>query len=210
MSEKKISFWHPASLICTVFGVGKIPFAPGTWGSLAGVVLVLLFSYIENCAARNALSEAGGLFAYCFAPYPPEYNSAILLNKIFVAVFLLLLFVIGVRASNVFEAKTGVKDSKQIVIDEVVGQILTFYIVFEFISFQDMRLILTWNFSVINIFLYTVPFITFRLFDIVKRGPVGWCDRNIKGGMGVMLDDVVAGILAGLTSSLIFWLLTLI
>ncbi len=39
-------------------------------------------------------------------------------------------------------------------------------------------------------------FALFRLFDIVKRGPVGWADRHVKGGFGIMLDDVVAAALA--------------
>lgn len=40
-------------------------------------------------------------------------------------------------------------------------------------------------------------FCLFRFFDITKIWPINWCDRNVKGGLGVMLDDVVAGILAG-------------
>lgn len=41
-------------------------------------------------------------------------------------------------------------------------------------------------------------FALFRFFDILKPGPVGWCDRNIKGGLGIMADDLVAGLLAAL------------
>lgn len=40
-------------------------------------------------------------------------------------------------------------------------------------------------------------FLLFRLLDIAKPGPIGWCDRHIKGGLGVMADDVVAGIAVG-------------
>ncbi|HES76117.1 MAG TPA: phosphatidylglycerophosphatase A, partial [bacterium] len=35
----------------------------------------------------------------------------------------------------------------------------------------------------------------FRLFDILKPGPIGWCDRHLHGGLGIMLDDIVAGVL---------------
>ena len=46
-----------------------------------------------------------------------------------------------------------------------------------------------------------VAFALFRLFDAVKRGPVGWADRHIKGGLGIMFDDLVA---AGLTLAVLF------
>ncbi len=38
-------------------------------------------------------------------------------------------------------------------------------------------------------------FVIFRILDIVKPGPVGWCDRNVSGGLGIMLDDIVAGVM---------------
>ncbi|CAM4456570.1 MAG: Phosphatidylglycerophosphatase A [Legionellaceae bacterium] len=41
-----------------------------------------------------------------------------------------------------------------------------------------------------------IGFILFRFFDILKPGPIGWIDRNVKGGLGIMLDDIVAGICA--------------
>jgi phosphatidylglycerophosphatase A len=43
---------------------------------------------------------------------------------------------------------------------------------------------------------YGLGFALFRLFDIVKPPPIGWIDRKIGGGLGVMLDDVVAGVFA--------------
>jgi len=52
-----------------------------------------------------------------------------------------------------------------------------------------------------------VAFALFRLFDIWKPWPVGWCDRNVKGGWGIMLDDVVAGLLALATVQLAAWIL---
>lgn len=51
-------------------------------------------------------------------------------------------------------------------------------------------------------------FIFFRLFDIVKKGPVGWVDRRVKGSHGIMLDDLVAGVMAGLVVlAFEFWVL---
>lgn len=49
-----------------------------------------------------------------------------------------------------------------------------------------------------------IGFCLFRFFDVVKPGPVGWLDRNLSGGMGIMMDDVLAGIFAGIGLLLIF------
>ena len=46
-------------------------------------------------------------------------------------------------------------------------------------------------------------FAVFRVLDIVKPSIIGWCDRSLKGGLGVMADDLVAGLGAGLTGALI-------
>ncbi len=51
-------------------------------------------------------------------------------------------------------------------------------------------------------------FIAFRLFDIWKPWPVGWLDRNVKGGLGIMMDDVAAGAYAALTCLVGFYLFT--
>ena len=48
-----------------------------------------------------------------------------------------------------------------------------------------------------------VTFLTFRFFDILKPWPVSWADKNVKAGLGVMLDDVLAAVYAGLVSALI-------
>ncbi|MCY3818715.1 MAG: phosphatidylglycerophosphatase A [Gammaproteobacteria bacterium] len=53
----------------------------------------------------------------------------------------------------------------------------------------------------------TAGFVLFRLFDILKPWPVSWADRNVRGGLGVMLDDVLAGVLAAITGHLALWLL---
>jgi phosphatidylglycerophosphatase A len=51
------------------------------------------------------------------------------------------------------------------------------------------------NFS----FLFVLPFVLFRLFDIIKPWPINWFDKNIKGGIGIMVDDIVAAIFASVT-----------
>ena len=97
----------------------------------------------------------------------------------------LLLFGIGVWASNVYDRKTGGHDASEIVIDEVVGVWLTLAVIGP---------------SLVG---YAIGFALFRLFDIVKPWPVRWADRQVSGGLGVMLDDVLAAGYAALCLVLI-------
>lgn len=87
-------------------------------------------------------------------------------------------FELGVHASNWMIARTGVQDPGFIVWDEFIGQWLALLL---------LPKTLLW---------YAIGFALFRLFDIVKRGPVGWADKRFKGGFGVMFDDVIAGLMA--------------
>jgi phosphatidylglycerophosphatase A len=54
----------------------------------------------------------------------------------------------------------------------------------------------------ISLVSFALAFVLFRLFDIWKPGPVGWADKNLKGGLGVMTDDMIAGLMAGLLVAL--------
>jgi phosphatidylglycerophosphatase A len=87
-------------------------------------------------------------------------------------------FVLGVQASQWMITRTGIQDPGFIVWDEFIGQWLALLL---------LPKTLLW---------YAIGFALFRLFDIVKRGPVGWADRRFKGGFGVMFDDALAGVLA--------------
>lgn len=87
-------------------------------------------------------------------------------------------FAIGVIVSNWMIEKTGVQDPGFIVWDEFIGQ---------WIALLLLPKTLLW---------YALGFAFFRVFDIVKHGPVGWADKRFKGGFGVMFDDVIAGLLA--------------
>ncbi len=80
----------------------------------------------------------------------------------------------------------GVVDDGRIVVDEVVGQLLALAPLVPLAGgFSSWPLIVT-------------GFVTFRVFDVWKPGPVGWAERTLPGGIGVVMDDVFAGMLAGL------------
>jgi len=97
------------------------------------------------------------------------------------AFFFLACWVSG-RAELIFQQK----DSGKIVIDEVVGYLVTM-----------IAIPFDWRYIVVGFFL-------FRFFDIVKIQPARWFDRQLKNGYGVVLDDVAAGVYAWLA----LWLLT--
>src|SRR5262249_32964443 len=94
------------------------------------------------------------------------------------------LLAVGIYAADVAERVYERRDDGRIVIDEVVGQL---------IALSPAAL---WSASPRSPLLLAVGFLAFRLFDIWKPGPVRWAERHFGGGVGVMLDDVLAGLLA--------------
>jgi phosphatidylglycerophosphatase A len=92
----------------------------------------------------------------------------------------LVVSVIGIIASSAFCKATGVDDDQRIVIDEVAGYLVTILLV---------------PHSWVNL---AIGFFVFRLFDIWKPGPIRLVDERVHGGLGVMLDDLAAGVVGAL------------
>jgi len=101
----------------------------------------------------------------------------------------LAITVIGVLEINKYEKTTGMHDQQHIVIDEAAGMWIALMIA---ISTANT---MTYPYAVALAII--LSFASFRLFDIWKPSTIGWIDREVKGGLGVMLDDVVAGIAGG-------------
>lgn len=89
-----------------------------------------------------------------------------------------VLFILGVASAGAAEKIVDRGDPGLVVIDEIVGQLIALTTV----PLKPAPVILA--------------FILFRIFDILKPFPVGWLDRHIHGGLGIMLDDVIAGLYA--------------
>jgi len=190
MTKKTIAWYHPAFLIATWFGIGKIPFAPGTWGSFFTFPLFIALHYLL------VLTDSEEHFINMYL------------------LFIAVLFIIGTWATNVYMKHTGTEDPKEVVIDEVVGQLIVLFAAFLAIATAlDLFTTLygsgqplttehiTAIFSApvyigIGLPIYLLSFILFRIFDIWKPWPIGYCDKNIKGGFGVMFDDVFASVYA--------------
>ncbi len=158
---------------------GKAKKAPGTFGSFASLLFWL------------------GITATFF-----NHQISLLTQNIFWGIFLITAFIYGCFASPIYAKQFGEIDHGSIVLDETVGQILALQISFHFISedyFSQTKLIAA------HLFL---SFVLFRFLDIKKPLFIGYCDRNFKSGFGVMFDDLISGILAGIIS-FIFLKLTL-
>ena len=103
--------------------------------------------------------------------------------------------IIGIFEINKYENETGMHDQQHIVIDEAVGMWLSLTIAYP--------TAITMHYPYAEILAIIFSFAAFRLFDIWKPSTIGWIDRELEGGLGVMLDDVLAGIAGGLLSALI-------
>ncbi len=148
---------HPAGLIATFFGVGLLPVAPGTWGSLAALPVAWVIMVYAGPLALLSASAA--------------------------------LLALGIWAAARVEAALGRSDPGRIVADEVVGQ----WLAVAAIPPDPVT--------------YAIAFFLFRAADIAKPWPASWCDSELKGGLGVMLDDVVAGLYVCPLVALAAWLL---
>ena len=130
-------------LIATGFYSGYLPKAPGTWGSLVGL---LLFYLLHTLSLPVYLAVVAGIF------------------------------VVGSFAAGEAEKILDSRDPGVVVIDEIAGMLITMIAV---------------PATPLNM---ALGFILFRIFDITKPFPVNFFDQRFHGGLGIMLDDVMAGI----------------
>jgi len=99
---------------------------------------------------------------------------------------------LGIWAAEEFSRQSGTHDDGRIVIDEVAGQLLSL-----------VPLVLSGRSG--SVPLVVTGFVLFRIFDVWKPGPVRWLERNLSGGAGVVMDDVLAGVFAAATLGVIAW-----
>ncbi len=128
-------------------------------------------------------------------PAPGSWGSAVavvlaailaILSTWLLEIATLLVCLLGVLAAGRYQTVTSRHDAPEVVIDEVAGQWIAL-----------LAVPLDWRW-------YLLAFLLFRLFDIVKPGPVRMAE-NLPGGIGVMADDIVAGVLAAVCLLLIRW-----
>ena len=143
----------------------------------------------------------GTLFYFGLFPFAPGTVGSILaiiigiilfklIGIIYFCICIFFIFFIGWWVCSKITLKTKNKDPSEIIVDELVGQWITLLPVFWFAekNFEST------NIPIFELFL---ALILFRIFDIIKIGPVKWAD-NLTSGLGVMLDDLFAGILSAI------------
>ena len=148
------NWFNPIHLLAFGFGSGAAPKAPGTWGTLAAVLIYWPLSQLS-----------------------PEHY----------LLMLLVTSVMGIYICGQTARDLGVHDHGSIVWDEFVGFWITMF-----------AAPVGWAWVVVG-------FVLFRFFDIIKPWPISWIDKKITGGFGIMLDDVIAGVMAAVVLQGIAW-----
>ena len=151
---------NPIHFIATLGGIGKIPIAPGTWGSIFAFFIFIFISHYVDMLILVILSIP-------FSIWVCEKASVNLIEK----------------------------DHKSIVIDELVG-IWIALVPALYLSTQTSRT----SYAVLAL-------IFFRLFDILKPFPISYFDKNFKNGLGIVLDDLIAGIMTIFPAMALIYLL---
>ena len=149
------------SLLVTMFGLGKIKFMPGTFGSLTTTILLFYLFHTLNVSSNTILIGWIIIFIYSF------------------------------YAVSTHTKGNENKDPGEIIIDEFLGQSIPIYL-YE-ISHGTTK---ESNEAIIY---YTLFFVLFRYFDIMKPFPVSFFDKNFKNSFGVIMDDISAGLYVVLT-----------
>ena len=165
------------SLAVTTFGVGYMPLAPGTWGSIVAVAIYVGVSWL---VATMALVFKANISGFGWEPFLSWVHAGVLIA-------FLLFTLLGVWAADRSTGLFGDLDPSQAVVDEVIGQL----IVFLFVPFG-----IGWTFILAG-------FLLFRLFDIWKPYPIDSL-QVLPGGIGVCADDILAGVYAGICLSVIY------
>ena len=168
---KKLKWFE---IVSTWFGLGYFPVMPGTIGSL-GAFPLFYFAVMSSSTIEEAKNT--------------------------MLVFVVFLTFIGLFAISKFHRLTRIIDDSRIVIDEVIGQLVTLIIAYEGIGnvasslfkLDDSQPSLKVLFAI-----FIVAFIPFRFCDITKPFYISLIDRYWRNSLGVIMDDILAGILAAL------------
>jgi phosphatidylglycerophosphatase A len=200
-----------AMAIATALGVGYLPRAPGTFGSLVGVATAVLSAifFLRPTSIRGLFSlyplrDAVFSDEHFLVPGSDIHNSTLALPLVCALGLMVILAAIGVWSASRTADFSGIKDPQFVVIDEVAGQHLTLMLplipialphLTEHMDFSAYAIFFT--LSLVNWKYLLLGFVLFRLFDIWKPFPVRQLER-LPRGWGIMADDWMAGIYAAI------------
>jgi phosphatidylglycerophosphatase A len=200
-----------AYAIATAFGVGHLPKAPGTYGSLVGVATIVLCAIfflrptsLAGLSPLHVLSDARFMDKHFLVPGGDIRDAALWLPIVSAVTLLVILSAIGVWSASKTAAYAGIKDPPFIVIDEVAGMHLALLLPLIPIALPNLRshmdlseFAIFFALSLVNwkYLLFGLGF--FRLFDIWKPFPLRRLEQ-LPGGWGIMADDWMAGVYAAI------------
>ena len=155
----------PFHFAATLGGIGMVPIAPGTFGSITAWIIFVYLSHF--------------------------------ISMINMLILTILFFILSIWICSEASKDLENKDHKSIVIDELVGMWIALLPVLVIANSQYERTVYA-----------LVALILFRFFDILKPFPISYFDKNYKNGFGIVIDDVISGLIAIIPSYLILILLS--
>ncbi|PCJ25937.1 MAG: phosphatidylglycerophosphatase A [Rickettsiales bacterium] len=187
-----------AELFATIFYIGKIKYAPGTLGSLVAFPLCYMIVYLTS----------NSQFVFQISSLNFEESQIFTLFTVAISTTLLI-FIAGTYATKIYIEGAEEQDPSEVVIDELAGQMLTIILSsFSVFLLHGTQIASMYDAQTIDfLLLFLLPFILFRFFDIKKPWPINWMDKNIKGALGVMLDDIAAALFATITHYAIIFII---
>lgn len=155
----------PFHFAATLGGIGMLPIAPGTFGSITAWIIFVYLSHF--------------------------------ISMINMLILTILFFILSIWICSEASKDLENKDHKSIVIDELVGMWIALLPVLVIANSQYERTVYA-----------LAALILFRFFDILKPFPISYFDKNYKNGFGIVIDDVISGLIAIIPSYLILILLS--
>ena len=155
----------PFHFAATLGGIGMVPIAPGTFGSITAWIIFVYLSHFIS-----------------------------MLNMLILTI---LFFILSIWICSEASKDLENKDHKSIVIDELVGMWIALLPVLVIANSQYERTVYA-----------LAALILFRFFDILKPFPISYFDKNYKNGFGIVIDDVISGLIAIIPSYLVLILLS--
>ena len=155
----------PFHFVATLGGIGMVPIAPGTFGSITAWIIFVYLSHF--------------------------------ISMINMLILTILFFILSIWICSEASKDLENKDHKSIVIDELVGIWIALLPVLVIANSQYERTVYA-----------LAALILFRFFDILKPFPISYFDKNYKNGFGIVIDDVISGLIAIIPSYLILILLS--
>ena len=193
-----------ALAIATALGVGYIPKAPGTFGSLVGIVVAVFTHPVSLLVLIGMIFFHSGLgMGIDFPAYRGHSAAALFLLPSLAT--LLIVGLAGVWSSSRAAIYSRLGDPQYVVIDEVSGMHLTLVLAIvpvglptHLLQAADLSVFALYSaFSLLNWKYLLLGFILFRVFDIWKPWPIRRLEK-LPGGWGIMADDWMAGIYAAI------------